>query len=443
MSGLGELDRPGTPAGTRARDPRSQALPHAPGPAGTPAPDGAPARDGAPGAAPVPGPRSGGVPDVEAAGPDHRSTDRRRGGADPVKALMHRHRELCARAVDPLEIAAGLEAHGVTDRTAAGFRHRDVFSLAEEMYARVPRGEDTPAGTVTAPETGRPRPDWMLLALLPGAAGAAAVAGMHLAEGRARLYVAAAGLLALVLGVRAALGRGPLSPGGRARSSPRPTGTRSRVWWLLGYAALGDALLRAAVHGGPDGLPDGTPGGPWPLTAVPVLALLLSCLPAALAAHVLAEGARRRMAASRMLTDFAAAVRPLLASAIALYLGLLTALLAVCAAVLDEPADYARSLALGALLLLARLLHIHGFTHAPAVILTAVAAAEAAATATVLAARLPGCGFLAVPVETLVAAWGPGGVPALACGTGALILLTHAARTLSRASAHVRPSDPR
>ncbi|MCF3177548.1 hypothetical protein IPZ61_30075, partial [Streptomyces sioyaensis] len=57
----------------------------------------------------------------------------RRGPADPVRSLMHRHQELCARAVDALEIAAGLEAHGVTDRTAARFRHRDVFSLAEEL----------------------------------------------------------------------------------------------------------------------------------------------------------------------------------------------------------------------------------------------------------------------------------------------------------------------
>ncbi|MET8209284.1 hypothetical protein ABZT51_25170, partial [Streptomyces sp. NPDC005373] len=32
---------------------------------------------------------------------------RRRTGVDPVKALMHRHRELCERAVDALEIAAG------------------------------------------------------------------------------------------------------------------------------------------------------------------------------------------------------------------------------------------------------------------------------------------------------------------------------------------------
>ncbi|NDZ83943.1 hypothetical protein G3I19_36640, partial [Streptomyces sp. SID10853] len=95
-----------------------------------------------------------------------------RGPADPVRALMHRHRELCEQAVDPLEIAAGLEAHGITDRTAARFRHRDVFSLADELYARVPRGAEadgsepahTPAAAVPrAPFDG----------LLPGACAVA------------------------------------------------------------------------------------------------------------------------------------------------------------------------------------------------------------------------------------------------------------------------------
>ncbi|WSB76870.1 hypothetical protein OG533_25395 [Streptomyces sp. NBC_01186] len=63
------------------------------------------------------------------------------GSGDPVRGLMHQHRELCERAIDPLEIAAGLEARGITDRTAARFKHRDVFSLAEELYARIPRPE--------------------------------------------------------------------------------------------------------------------------------------------------------------------------------------------------------------------------------------------------------------------------------------------------------------
>jgi hypothetical protein len=49
---------------------------------------------------------------------------------------MHRHQALIAGAVDVWEIAAGLEAHGVTDVDARRLRHRDVFGLAEELYAR-------------------------------------------------------------------------------------------------------------------------------------------------------------------------------------------------------------------------------------------------------------------------------------------------------------------
>ncbi|ARZ68028.1 hypothetical protein SMD11_2379 [Streptomyces albireticuli] len=66
--------------------------------------------------------------------------------ADPVKALLQHHRELCARAVDPLEIAAVLEARGAVDHTAAACRHRDLFSLAEELYARGRAVETAPTG---------------------------------------------------------------------------------------------------------------------------------------------------------------------------------------------------------------------------------------------------------------------------------------------------------
>ncbi|MFM9559381.1 hypothetical protein ACKI19_44920, partial [Streptomyces caniscabiei] len=61
---------------------------------------------------------------------------------------------------------------------------------------------------------------------------------------------------------------------------------------------------------------------------------------------------------------------------------------------------------------------------------------------TLLAGRLPRCGFLAAPVDALMAAWGPAGVPALACGAAALTLLIHATRTLTRASAHARTDQP-
>ncbi|MFJ4536040.1 hypothetical protein ACIP39_08685 [Streptomyces tibetensis] len=374
---------------------------------------------------------------------DRKASTSRRGAADPVKALMHRHRELCERAVDPLEIAAGLEAHGITDRTAARFRHRDVFSLAEEMYARVSRDGDTPLPAPPAPP--RVRADWALLTLLPGALCAAAVTAVHLTQGQPRLFAAAAGALAVALGLHAALRRGPLSRTGTDRPGPRPGAASGRTtpWtlWLVLYALLGNGLLRNALAGGPDALPTGTPDGPWPLTAAPVLALALACAPAAWIAHLLTVRARRKLASSRGLEDFAAAVRPLLLGTFALFLGALAALLALCGAVLGEPGAYAQALALGALLFLARLLTTHGFTYAPAVVLTATATAEAVALATVFASRLPGLGFLATPVETLVTTWGAGSIPALACGAAALALLVHTTRKLTRASAHA-PSEP-
>ncbi|WP_234046264.1 hypothetical protein [Streptomyces adelaidensis] len=352
----------------------------------------------------------------------------RRGGVDPVKALMHRHRELCERAVDPLEIAAGLEAHGVTDRTAARFRHRDVFSLAEEMYARVSR--DAQASTEREPMTSAPgaRGGWAVLALLPGALCAAAVTGVRLTDGQPRLAVAAGGALAVALGLRVALRRGPLR-------TPSGTTSRIRVWtcWLIAYALLGDGLLAAGLDGGPHGL--------WPLATAPLLALALSCAPAIWCAHLLSVRARRKLAASRGLAEFADSVKPLILGVFALHLCVLGALLALCGAVLGEPAEYAGAGALGALLLLARLLTAHGFAHAPAIALHTAALAEAIALATVFASRLPGCSFLAAPVETVADVWGPGAVPALVCGTAALVLLVHATRTLTRASAHVLPSE--
>ncbi|MEU1405824.1 hypothetical protein ABZ471_26310 [Streptomyces sp. NPDC005728] len=370
-----------------------------------------------------------------------RRTTSRRGVADPVKALLHRHRELCQRAVDPLEIAAGLEAHGVTDRTAAQFRHRDVFSLAEELYARVPRdGAPRPQpDPVRAP---RVRAVWVLLTLLPGALGAAAVTGLCLTHGQARLLVALGGLLAVALALRAALRRGPLATRPGTPPWHKASGTRAWTLWLLTYALLGDGLLSAVVAGGPDAPPTGAPDGPWPVSTAPALALTLACAPAAWCAHLLTAGARRRLAGSRGLEDFTAAARPLLLGTFVLFLAALTALLAVCGAVLHESAAYPQALTLGALLLLARLLAVHHHRHAPALTLGAAVAVEVAVPALLLAGRLPGCAFLATSVETLVDAWGPAAVPALACGTAALTLLVHALRTLTRASAHAGTGAP-
>ncbi|MEU3841900.1 hypothetical protein AB0E88_17945 [Streptomyces sp. NPDC028635] len=439
MSDTGEFDRPGTPGSPGAWDTRSAQLLDEDGTQMSG--DGMRGARSAPPATARPDPRE--RPAVPSATADRKAPAPRRGAADPVKALMHRHRELCERAVDPLEIAAGLEAHGVTDRTAARFRHRDVFSLAEEMYARVPRTGDTPAPppAVTAPE--RPRTAWLLLSLLPGTLCAATVAALRLTDGRARLYVTLAGVLAMAAALRAVLRRGPLGAPHRPHQGVRAAGTRAWTCWLLAYAALGDALLSDAVTGGPDGLPDGTAAGAWPLAAAPVLALALACAPAAWCAHLLSSRARRVLAASRGLEEFAAAVRPLLLGVFALFLAALTALLALSAAVLGESAGYAQALTLGALLLLARLLTTHGATRAPGMVLAVTAGCEAAVLAVVFTARLPGCGLLAAPVEAVVDALGPGGVPALLCGAAALTLLIHATRTLTRASAHARADHHR
>ncbi|KOV60162.1 membrane protein [Streptomyces sp. MMG1121] len=356
--------------------------------------------------------------------------------------MLHRHRELCERAVDPLEIAAGLEAHGITDRTAARFRHRDVFSLAEELYARVPRSSGDACSAPDPLPVPRIRADWVLLSLLPGALGAATAAGVRLSHGQLRPLVALAGLLAVAFATRTALRRGPLADPTGTPAWRTACGTRAWTLWLLGYAVFGDGLLDAVLTGGPDALPTGAPDGPWPTATAPALALTLACAPAAWCARLLSAGARRRLVGSRGLEDFKAAAKPLLFGAFALFLGALTALLLLCGTLLHEPAAYAQALTLGALLLLARLLVVHHHRRAPALTLGAAAATEVAANALPLAGRLPGCALLATPVRTLVNTWGVAAVPALACGVAALALLLHAGRTLTQASAHAPTGAP-
>ncbi|MEU9164319.1 hypothetical protein AB0D29_29120 [Streptomyces sp. NPDC048424] len=245
---------------------------------------------------------------------------RRRAGGDPVKALLHRHQELCERAVDPLEIAAGLEAHGITDRTAARFRHRDVFSLAEELYARSPRGElaEHPAARPGRAPAGAPAFRGFGYALLPGALafGAAAVAPTW-----AGPVAVAATVAALVWPGRAAGGRFP-------------------------YAAhlLAAALVAWAAHRHGAALAVG---------------LALAVAPGHLAAAAFAAGARARLGGSRALEDFADRARPLLIAAVAVF----TAAAAGAAALAGTALPVAVPLAL--LLFLTRLLLRHGAHRGP------------------------------------------------------------------------------
>ncbi|MFI0774991.1 hypothetical protein [Streptomyces sp. NPDC021212] len=373
-----------------------------------------------------------------------RGAKARRGSVDPVRALMHRHRELCARAVDPLEIAAGLEAHGVTDRTAARFRHRDVFSLAEELYARVPRdgGDDAP------PEATGPVRPWGvraalgLLPLLPGALAAAAVVGAYRTGAPA---VGAAGAVLAAGALWLCLRRGPLATGGRhsgrtGRFAGRFAGLPGalRTGWLLACAACGDWL--------PAGLLGRSETYDPSAVCEAAVVLALAVAPAAWCARWFAVRARRRLAASSGLDEFAAGVRPLCAAtAVAFLLTLpslvLTARLTVPGAAPDPVAE-AGVAALAALLFLARLLTVHGFRAAAAIGTAVACAAEAAVPAAAGAARLPGGAVLGEPVRRLAAAHGTAAVPAVACGAAALALLVYACAALSRASAHTAPTTP-
>lgn len=331
------------------------------------------------------GHRSGGGTGTRptAAVPGQRTATHLAHPADPVRELMHRHRELCEQAVDPLEIAAALEAHGVTDRVAARFRHRDVFSLAEELFARVPRAEGgvcevtTPAppggvGPAAGPVLAVPRVLLPLLVVLPGVLAAAAVAA-----------VASAG---------DGSGRGPGA--GRA-----------------GFA----------------------------------VALGLACAlgPAAWCARWFAVRVRRRLERSRSLDEFAAGVWPLLTAATALFTGALTGaqlavreIAAMAGVRIGGPGGRDAALlpselipavtALGVLLFAALLLAAHGFRGTASAGLVAACALQAAA-ASVMATAPPSAGGTGLPA-------------AVACGCTALVLLACAYRLLSRASAH-RPQD--
>lgn len=80
-----------------------------------------------------PAPVTSEVPQEAYAGDERRSMAR-------IAHLSRTHNELCTQAVDPFEIAAGLEAAGVSDRQArTEYGAASVFELADAMYELVPR----------------------------------------------------------------------------------------------------------------------------------------------------------------------------------------------------------------------------------------------------------------------------------------------------------------
>jgi hypothetical protein len=93
--------------------------------------------------------------------------------ADPLDLLVERVRPAVAHAVDLLQVAARLEADGITDRVArVEYGCDDVFALAEEVYARLaPAPPPPPPPPVVPPpwRSGRRDISHGLLYLMPGA----------------------------------------------------------------------------------------------------------------------------------------------------------------------------------------------------------------------------------------------------------------------------------
>lgn len=391
-----------------------------------------------------------------------RGVARRRGPADPVRALMHRHRAMCARATHPLEIAALLEAQGMTDRSAADYRHRDVFALAEELFARVPRAhEPEPVGPEPGPADRRHR---RVRTVLRGA--------LHLAPGLCCLAgtvvlqtrpwdgpVVAAVIASAALGAGAALWaclrRGPLrtaegAPSALSTSSARPSWQRLWPWtaWLLAFLFLGEWALDAVLS-----VVTGSPvppvaavrtSGPATLTA-----LAFAVAPAAWCASWFARRCRGTLSEAVSLRAFTTAVRPLVSRVCVIFLGALLALLALLTVAVadpasegwDDPLDPAAPASLGLLLFVSRLLGLHGRTTAAAAGPAAACVLQAAALGTVALGGVTARSGEAVAAgfPALLAAH-PAAVQALPCTVAALALLVHGFTVLGRVSGHRPPS---
>ncbi|WP_395294480.1 hypothetical protein ACF9IK_13630 [Kitasatospora hibisci] len=366
-------------------------------------------------------------------------------GADPVREVMAEHRELCERAADPLEIAAGLEAAGLGPAAAARCRHADLFSLAEELYARVPRRPPA-LRAAGPPESRQRRCGGALRSAVLTALPVAAAAGLG---GRWPVLLPAAVPLVLLPGAPAEEAPPARVAAGAADSEAaagRELGPQAAPWPAGAPAGVPPSRWRPAVLGHRAGVavllllplaPSGAGPADGRVTAALVLAAALSVGSAEWAAGWFRHVGRGHLRAAGTLAEFRARMRPVLPVAVALHLAVLAVLsfaaLAVLTAVAPrpgpgdgggllhlvaeraEPVQWAAQGVLGLLLVLPALLAHCGRSGAAA--LGALAGAVATALPPVLGRPAPAAGLLA------------GGAVALA-------LLAYAWPALGRAGAH-------
>ena len=109
-----------------------------------------------------------------------------------IEALLEAHDALCRNATDPLEVAAGLEAAGISDKRArASYDAATVFELAEHLYRQVPR---RPVAVARADPWARPMRELMTRGLVYALPGLMLVAAM-------KHFIAAEAMLLLLVSV--------------------------------------------------------------------------------------------------------------------------------------------------------------------------------------------------------------------------------------------------
>jgi len=331
--------------------------------------------------------------------------------ADPVHDLKERHLQCCEGAVHPLEIAAELEAAGIGPGTAGRYRHADVFSLAEELYARVPR---RPAALRTPPPESpwRRRAPYACLVAVLFALPSLGLWAFRQSGGPGRgpgVGLAAAAALALVA----------------AATSGREHPAAERLGYALGVAAL----LALVVAGGG-------------LDAAMAAALASGLGAAEWCARWFRHIGWGHLDAAHSRAEFRERMRPVLPVAVGLYLSALSAITfaalalasalrravggGVAAAVAGtDGTAWATQECTGLLLLLVLLLWRCGRTRdALAALLCCLSAVGTAAALT----RSPGPG---VPAALL---WG--------CGSTAALLLPYAWAVLLRPESHRAVRQP-
>lgn len=171
---------------------------------------------------------------------------RDRRSADPIAVLAREHDLLCREAVDAAEIAAGLEAAGLSDRTV---RERyglgSVFDLGDALFDLVPRRLEAPP---------RPANPWrypvsrhLVRGLLYALPTLPYMTALQLVSGSPRdvLTLAAGGMLAMAVTQGLAYAGYLLAGRGRLRAAART------LWRAVVVAAVaGGALALAGVATG-------------------------------------------------------------------------------------------------------------------------------------------------------------------------------------------------